>query len=246
MVPSLSLVIPAFNEERRLPAALRAVEDFQAVSPCACREIIVVDDGSSDATAACAERAKARLERAGTAVRVIRNPGNRGKGYSVRRGMLEAEGDWILFSDADLSTPLAEFDKLYRAALEGPHEIAIGSRALDRRLIGKRQPLFREASGRVFNLHMRILIGLDIADTQCGFKLFSRLAGQAIATRQRIDRFGFDVEQLLLARKLGFTVAEVPVRWNNADDSSVTLTDGLKAFADLWIVKWNDLSGRYS
>ncbi len=245
-MPSLSLVIPAFNEERRMPNAFGAVEKFRAVASCICSEVIVVDDGSTDATAICAEPARERLERSGTAVRVLRNATNRGKGFSVRRGMLEARGEWILFSDADLSTPLGEFERLYAAAMEGSHEIAIGSRALDRTLIGERQPRYREISGRAFNLHMRILLGLDFADTQCGFKLFSRQAGHTIARKQRIERFGFDVEQLLLAHRLGFTTVEVPVHWNNADDSSVALLDGLKAFTDVWSVKWHDFRGRYS
>ncbi len=244
-MPSLSIVIPAYNEERRLPAALRAVRGFNAESPCTCTEVIVVDDGSTDGTSSCAESARPDLESGGTAVRLFRNRTNRGKGYSVRRGMLEASGDWILFSDADLSTPLQEFEKLYRAATQDCHDVAIGSRALDRSLVGRHQSRFREVSGRLFNLHMRLLIGLAIKDTQCGFKLFSQRAGHSIAARQRIDRFGFDVEQLLLARKLGFTIAEVPVLWNNADGSSVTLMDGLKAFADIWAVKWNEVTGRY-
>lgn len=245
-MPSLTLVIPAYNEARRLPAALRAVESFRGGGHCALTEVIVVDDGSSDGTAEHAEQARPSLAGAGIELRVIPNPENRGKGYSVRRGMLGARGDWILFSDADLSTPLAELDKLYLAVSDGSHQIAIGSRALDRSLIGRHQPRFREVSGRLFNLLMRLLLRLEIRDTQCGFKLFSRHAARRIAARQRIDRFGFDVEQMLLAQRLGFTVAEVPVRWSNADGSSVQLLDGLKAFADLWAVKWNDLLGRYS
>ncbi len=245
-MPSLSLVIPAYNEERRLPAAFREVETFKRHASCACAEVIVVDDGSTDATSACAEQARADLERSGTVVKVVRNPSNCGKGFSVRRGMLEATGDWILFSDADLSTPLGEFEKLYSAALHGCHEVAVGSRALDRTLIGERQPVYRELSGRMFNLYVRVLLGLDFADTQCGFKLFSRQAGHEIARRQRIEGFGFDVEQLLLAHELGFRAVEVPVRWNNADRSSVAVRDGLKAFADVWVVWWNKDRGRYS
>ena len=243
---SLSLVIPAYNEARRLPATLRNVGAFVSGAPYEQFEVIVVDDGSSDTTAECAAAATDALAPLGATLRVLRNGRNRGKGYSVRRGMREARSDWILFSDADLSTPLPELEKLLSAASSGGHEIAIGSRGVDRSLIGVRQPLHREVAGRIYNLHMRILTGLDIADSQCGFKLFSRAAARQIAAKQRIERFGFDVEQLYLARKMGFSVAEVPVRWDDTAGSSVGMIDGLKAFLDLWAVKWNDVRGFYS
>lgn len=242
---SLSLVIPAYNEARRLPSALNRVAAFVSGAPYELTEVIVVDDGSSDATAGCASAATDALARAGATPRILHNGRNRGKGFSVRRGMREARGDWILFSDADLSTPLAELEKLMDAASAGGHEIAIGSRGVDRSLIGVRQPLHREFAGRIFNLQMRALTGLDIADSQCGFKLFSRAAARQIAAKQRIERFGFDVEQLYLARKMGFTIAEVPVRWDDSAGSTVGIFDGLRAFVDLWAVKWNDLRGLY-
>ena len=245
-MPSLSLVIPAYNEARRLPSTLRSVAQHLSNGSFERAEVIVVDDGSSDGTESAATGAAESLERAGAPLRVVRNATNRGKGYSVRRGMLEARYEWVLFSDADLSAPIAEIEKLMRAATEGDCEIAIGSRALDRNLIGVRQPLYREAVGRLFNLNARLLTGLEIADTQCGFKLFRRKAARAVASKQRLERFGFDVEQLFLARKLGFRVAEVPVRWNDAPNSSVGLAAGLGAFADVWRVRWNDWTGRYN
>ena len=208
--------------------------------------MLVVDDGSVDRTADCARREKRLLEEVGATLRVLANPANRGKGYSVRRGMREAQHEWVLFSDADLSAPIEELDKLLEASSTGGHQVAIGSRALDRSLIGVHQPQHRELFGRVFNLWVRLLTGLNIADTQCGFKLFTRQAARQIAAKQQLERFGFDVEQLYLARKLGFTIAEVPVRWNNAAGSSVGWADGLAAFADVWKVKCNDWAKRYS
>ena len=244
-MPSLSLVIPAFNEAERLPAAIRSIARYLPSAPFERVELIVVDDGSGDGTATAAASAKPQLDAIGSSLRVLRNVGNRGKGFSVRRGMLEAAHEWVLFSDADLSAPISEVEQLMQAATSGGHDIAIGSRAIDRSLIGVRQPWYREFVGRAFNLNVRLLTGLQIADTQCGFKLFTHRAAKQIAAKQRTERFGFDVEQLYLARKLGFSVSEVPVRWNDEAGSSVTLGSGLQAFADVWRVKWNDLAGRY-
>lgn len=245
-MPSLSLVIPAYNESHRLPATFRSIAKYLGGAQFERTELLVVDDGSTDRTAECAWRERPILERAGATLRILSNPGNRGKGYSVRRGMREAQHEWVLFCDADLSAPIEEIGKLLEASAAGGHQVAIGSRALDRSLIGVRQPQYRELFGRVFNIWVRGLTGLNIADTQCGFKLFTREAAREIAAKQRLERFGFDVEQLYLARKLGFTVAEVPVRWNNASDSSVRWADGLAAFADVWKVKCNDWAKRYS
>ena len=244
-MPSLSLVIPAYNESRRISDSLRSIGRYLETSAFDPVEVIVVDDGSRDGTAEAAISASQAIRAGGGELRVISNPDNRGKGYSVRRAMQAAHHDWLLCSDADLSTPITELDRLIAAAGEGGYDIAIGSRALDRSLIGERQPLYRETLGRVFNLNVRLLTGLPIADTQCGFKLFSRQAAQQIAAKQRLAGFGFDVEQLFLARKLGFGITEIAVRWNNDAASSVTLRSGLKAFADVWRVKWNDWTGRY-
>lgn len=243
---SLSLVIPAFNEEKRLPATMRSIAEYLPGAPFEQVEVIIVDDGSQDGTVLTATSARPKLDEIGTSLRVLRNEGNKGKGFSVRRGMIEAAHEWVMFSDADLSAPITEMEKLVQAAMSGGHDLAIGSRAIDRSLIGIRQPWHRELVGRAFNLNVRLLTGLRISDTQCGFKLFTHRAAKQIAARQQTERFGFDVEQLYIARKLGFTVAEVPVRWNNEANSSVRLGDGMQAFADVWRVKWYDLAGRYS
>jgi len=241
-LPFLSIVIPAYNEAARLPATLQTVLDYLDRAWTRQFEILVVDDGSYDGTAACVkEAARARAE-----LRLLRNPGNRGKGYSVRHGMLKARGQWVLFTDADLSAPIEEIEKLWEAVQREEAAIAIGSRALDRSLIGVHQPWWREWAGRIFNLFMRVLVGLPFRDTQCGFKLFRRDAVKAIFPRQRIERFGFDVEVLYLARKLGFKTVEVPVRWNHAEGTRVSmLRDSLDMFLDLLRVRWNWYRGVY-
>jgi glycosyltransferase involved in cell wall biosynthesis len=178
-------------------------------------------------------------------VRVLRNPGNRGKGYSVRHGMMEARGEWRLFTDADLSAPIEELEKLWEAMQRDGSQVAIGSRALDRSLIGVHQPSIREGAGRVFNAVMRAVVGLQIADTQCGFKLFQGAAALRIFPLQQLERFGFDVEILFIAKKQGFRISEVPVRWNHVDGSKVGMLTGLHAFSELAAVRWNNLKGKY-
>ena len=181
---SISIIIPAYNEDRRLPSTLEKIQRYLRQSSWDFAEIVVVDDGSRDATGEVARRSGARL---------IANPGNRGKGYTVRQGMLEARGEWALFCDADLSSPIEELDKLWSAAEREQAAVAIGSRALDRSLIGVPQPFFRDRVGRFFNLAMRLVTGLPFRDTQCGFKLFDAGAAQAIFSRQLLNGFGFDV-----------------------------------------------------
>ncbi len=245
-MPSLSLVIPAYNEEKRLPPSLERIAEYLGAAGIDAVEVLVVNDGSRDRTFEVAEQAAPLFENIGVAYRVLENPGNRGKGYSVRHGMREARHDWILFTDADLSAPIEEAGKLLNAVNEGQYTVAIGSRALDRSLIGVHQPLFRELSGRAFNLVVRLFTGLALADTQCGFKLYSKQAARDVAARQQLERFGFDVEQLFLAKKMGHKIAEVPVRWNDVEGTTVGTLDGISAFADVWKVRWNDLTGKYS
>ncbi len=229
--PALSLVIPAFNEEKRLPVALaRIAEWLRSHTPPLASEVLVVDDGSSDRTAAVAEKTAAGL---GLSFRVIRLPENRGKGAAVRAGVLEATGAHVLVTDADLSTPIEELDKLLSAGAP----VAIGSRGVDTTLVKERQSLFRVASGRVFNLLVRLLVVSGIRDTQCGFKLFSRDAAREVFSRATVDRFAFDVEALLLARRLGYRIAEVPVLWFNSPDTRVGLGGGLEAFATLFRIR---------
>jgi glycosyltransferase involved in cell wall biosynthesis len=239
------VVIPAYNEEARLLPTLDRTAEYLSSAGFASAEVVVVDDGSTDQTADLVRQAAPRLERPGLPVRVISNPGNRGKGYSVRNGMRHSKADWVLFSDADLSAPIEEFDKLWQAVEQDGVDVAIGSRALDRSLIGERQPLFREVSGRIFNLAVRIVTRLPFADTQCGFKLFSRRAADLVAGKQLIERFGFDVEQLYLARHFGFMIREVPVRWNDVEGTKVSTLSGVDAFVDVAKVRWNSLSGKY-
>lgn len=239
------MVIPAYNEEARLLPTLQRTAEYLSAAGFASTEILVIDDGSTDGTADVVRHAAPRLEKPGLALRVISNPGNRGKGYSVRNGMRSSTADWVLFSDADLSAPIEEFDKLWQAVEQDGFDVAIGSRALDRSLIGERQPLFREVSGRIFNLAVRIVTRLPFADTQCGFKLFSRKAADLVAGKQLVDRFGFDVEQLYLARHFGFHIKEVPVRWNDVEGTKVSTLSGVDAFVDVARVRWNSLSGKY-
>ncbi len=195
-----------------------------------------MDDGSRDATVAAAES---------VGVRVLRNPGNRGKGYSVRHGMLEAKGEWALFSDADLSSPIEEIERLWSAAGREHAQVAIGSRAVDRSMVGVHQPIFRETMGRIFNLTMRMVTGLPFRDTQCGFKLFETTAAREIFRRQLLDGFGFDVEVLYIAGRLGYRTLEVPVRWNDVAGTKVSAWRGIKAFWDPAQVRWNGIRRKY-
>lgn len=233
---SISIIIPAYNEETRLPATLKTVQAWLASTPWEFSEIVVVNDGSRDRTAGVAKDA-------GT--RVLENPGNRGKGYSVRHGVLEAKGEWILFTDADLSSPIEELTKLWAAAEREKAQVAIGSRAVDRSLVGVHQPLAREMVGRLFNLVMRAITGLPFHDTQCGFKLFEARAASEVFKRQLLDGFGFDVEILYIAQQLGYRALEVPVRWDNVAGTKVSMWRGAAAFLEPIAIRWNGLTGKY-
>ncbi len=235
--PFLSIVIPAYNEAGRIADSLEAIQKYVLRKEFPV-ETIVVDDGSTDDTVGIAS--------AYPEVRVLRNKGNRGKGFSVRHGVLEAQGELILFTDADLSAPIEEADKLL-AALESSHaDAVVGSRALERKLIGTHQSPFREWGGRFFNLLVRIATGLDIHDTQCGFKLFRRSTTRLAFERQRVERFGFDPEILFLIERGGGKVVEVPVRWNHNPATKVHyLRDSLHMSLDLVILRWRALTGQY-
>jgi glycosyltransferase involved in cell wall biosynthesis len=232
-------VVPAYNEAARFPITLPQLATFCEKHGSV--ELLVVDDGSRDNTGGMIED----FARGRTYVRLLKNPGNRGKGYSVRHGMREAQGDWILSTDADLSSPIEEVEKLLSAVERDGAAAAIGSRALDRSLVGVHQSAMREWSGRAFNIVMRLATGLPFRDTQCGFKLFRRDAARTIFERQRLEGFGFDVEDLMIARLHGFKVVEVPVRWNNVEGTKVSALNGARAFWDLVIVRWHQVCGRY-
>jgi glycosyltransferase involved in cell wall biosynthesis len=237
---SLSIVIPAYNEEKRLPSSLDTILDFVG-DRYEFVEIVVVDDGSRDGTAECVRE----YARNHPSVRLLQNPGNRGKGYAVRHGMLAAKGEWALLTDADLSSPISEIDKLIAAIERENAAVAIGSRALDRSLVGVHQPAGREYAGRIFNLIMRMITGLPFSDTQCGFKLFRSDVIQRIFPKQQLEGFAFDVENLFLARLFNFKVVEVPVRWNNVEGTKVSLWQGLDSFLDPLRVRWFQLTGKY-
>ena len=233
--PALSLVIPAYNEEARLPATLARVLAWVTRRGDS-TEVLVVDDGSQDKTAAIAGKLLAGRGR------VLTGEPNRGKGYAVRRGLLAARGRTVLISDADLSTPIEEHDKL-RAALDAGAQLAIGSRALHGS-VGQ-SPL-RQLMGKTFNRIMRGMTGLSIQDTQCGFKLLERAAVRPIVERMVVDRFAFDVELLFLCVRSGLRVEEVPVRWQNAEGSKVGLVgDPLNMLWDVARVRWRYSRGLY-
>jgi len=235
-----SIVIPAYNESKRLGATLEKVLAYVRQQAWDA-EIIVVNDGSRDNTAEIARG----FAKNNHAVRLVENPGNRGKGYSVRNGMLNARGDIVLFSDADLSSPIEEMPKLLQALAAGA-DIAIGSRWLRAELQTQRQSLHRQLFGRIFNLLLRIILGLQFKDTQCGFKAFTRRAAQTILPLQRIERWGFDPEILFLARKFGFKVEEVPVRWGHSGGTRINpLLDGARMGEEMLRVRWYDLTGKY-
>jgi dolichyl-phosphate beta-glucosyltransferase len=236
----LSIVIPSYNEELRLPATLERIAEYLATIALR-TEVVVVDDGSRDRTAAVAESFRSKLP----GLRVLSNGSNRGKGYSVRHGMLEACGHIVLFTDADLSAPIEESDKLV-AALKQGYDVAIGSRAMDRSLISTHESLFREFAGIIFNKIVRVVLRLPFVDTQCGFKAFRRDRCRIIFEQQRIEGFGFDPELLYLARHHGLKSIEIPVRWGHSPATKVNmLSDSMKMFVDIFAIRWNALRGRY-
>lgn len=241
--PKLSIIIPAYNEETRLPRALGRIREYFSARSGGLDdiEVLIVDDGSSDATAQIAQEWSHRIP----GWRLVSNGENRGKGYSVRHGMLEARGRIALFTDADLSSPIEESEKLL-AALASGADLAIGSRAIDRSLIAVRQARYRELAGIIFNGFVRIFTGLDFHDTQCGFKAFLREPSRIVFEQQRIEGFGFDPEILFLAKRHGLRGAEIPVRWAHDAATKVhVLHDSVRMFADLVVIRWNALLGRY-
>jgi len=242
--PWISVVVPAFNEEVRLRSTLEKIDHYLGDRQVGC-EIIVVDDGSSDRTAEIARDYAGDCAR-NCSVRVFSNKTNRGKGYSVRRGMLESRGTYALFTDADLSSPIEEVVRLEQCVISGANDIAIGSRDIPGSKVEVHQSWLRENAGRVFNWIVRLSTGLPFLDTQCGFKFFKMDVCRKIFERQRLERFAFDVEILYVAAKWGLRTAEVPVVWRHAEGSKVRLfPDAPLTAVDLLRIRWSDLRGLY-
>ena len=240
----LSIVIPAYNEEERLGSSLERILHY--LKPRSLPfELVVVDDGSEDRTLQIAQEFgdKGNPE---WGLRLFVNDGNRGKGYSVRRGMLEAQGTYALLTDADLSSPIEEISKLEKEVVEGSCDIAFGSRDLKESDVQVRQSWFRESSGKIFNRMVRLSTGLPYADTQCGFKLFKMSSCRELFRKQTIEGLSFDVEILYMARNRGLTLKEVPVIWRHSEGSRVRFApDAFQMAWDLFRIRWNDVSGRY-
>lgn len=240
-LPSISIVIPAYNESARIGATLPQV--------VACirehgwnAEVIVVNDGSKDTTS----RLVLDFAMHAREVRLLENPGNCGKGFSVRNGLLHARGEIVMFTDADLSAPIAEAELLFTAIRNGA-DIAIGSRWLERSRQKHRQPIYRQFFGRCFNLITRVVMGLPFYDTQCGFKAFTRDAAQTVFQLQTIERWGFDPEILFIALKRHLRIDEVPVTWGHDERSRISyLKDGLHMIGEVAVIRWNALLGRYN
>jgi glycosyltransferase involved in cell wall biosynthesis len=237
---TFSIVLPAYNEATRIAASLEKVMHY-AEQRGVSTEVIVVNDGSTDNTAQIVRD----YSQQHPLLRLVENPGNRGKGYSVRNGMLHATGDVLLFSDADLSSPIEEADKLF-AAIQNGADIAIGSRWIDPRLQKKRQPFYRQVFGRAFNLALRMILGLNFKDTQCGFKAFNRRSAEIVFPQQKIERWGFDPELLYLAKRSQLRISEVPVAWSHREGTRINpLKDGFRMVLELFKIRWNAISGKY-
>jgi len=237
--PALAIIIPAYNEERRLPPTLEKISAWLGIRSLPA-EILVVDDGSTDATTRVVADFSVRLP----GLRLVSNGRNYGKGYSVRHGMLEARAPIALFTDADLSAPIEEADKLL-AALETA-DVAFGSRAVNRKLISVHQSPFREVAGILFNKVVQLVLWVPFVDTQCGFKAFRLERARILFEQQRIERFGFDPELLFLAKRHGLRAVEIPVRWAHDPHTKVNVyRDSLLMLLDLFFIRLNALCGRY-
>lgn len=238
----LSIIVPAYNEEGRIGRTLEETlqylerQDYDS-------ELIVINDGSRDRTSQVVE---SYIEKFGSRLRLLENPGNRGKGYSVRAGMLEGRGEILLFFDADLSTPLSEVEQVLAPIRDNQYDIVFGSRGIDRSMIGTHQSKLRELTGQIGNLIQFIFTGLRFRDTQCGFKAFRRQAAQSVFPLQRIEGFGFDPEVLFIAKTQGWRLLEVPVRWNHVEGSKVhPIGTPLKVLLEVMSIRYNAIRGRY-
>lgn len=240
--PYYSIIVPAYNEAERIGVSLERILAHIAAANWSA-EIIVVNDGSRDNTSAVVNQFVRRYP----AVHLLENPGNRGKGYTVRNGMMNASGQVLLFTDADLSSPIEEAAKLFAFIERGEADIAIGSRYLARHMQTRKQPLYRRILGRTFNLALRSILGLSYVDTQCGFKAFSRSAAMAVFPAMKIEGWGFDPEILFLAKRYGLRVVEVPVSWAHDHRSKINpMLDGARMFSELMRVRLNSITGKYA
>jgi dolichyl-phosphate beta-glucosyltransferase len=243
MIPTISIVIPAYEEEDRLSTPLRQIFAFVKAENLSA-EVIVVDDGSKDQTAETAEKVCAEFPEIQS--KVVRYEENRGKGFAVKTGFLASRADIAIFSDADLSTPIEELYKLVEPIQKGEYDVAFGSRALDRTLIGTHQPWRREQGGKVMNLIIRTMSGLKFFDTQCGFKAFNMKKFRPLLDLMTIDRFGFDVEFLFVAQYHKLRLKEIPVRWNNVEGSKVSVfRDTRRMISELSQIRRNAKTGTY-
>lgn len=238
----ISIIIPAYEESKRIGDSIRQILTYVQNEKINA-ELIVVDDGSKDTTTEVSQKICAEFPDLQT--KVIRYEENRGKGFAVKTGLLAAQGDIALFSDADLSTPIEELPKLVEPIQDNKYDVTFGSRALDRSLIGTHQPWRREQSGKVFNLIVRTLTGLPFWDTQCGFKAFNMQKFRPLLKLMTIDRFGFDVEFLYVAYFKGLRLKEIPVRWNDAEGSKLGFRTGLYAFREVYQIRKNAKKGVY-
>jgi len=236
----LSVIIPAFNEEKRLPKTLREIDEYLREQSFEF-EIIVVSDGSTDRTCEVVENLKSQIPN----LKLICEKINRGKGYGVKVGMLNAKGKYRLFTDADNSTPISEIEKFW-AEFEKGADIVIASRDIKGAILDPPQPLFRRFVGEVFKYLRKIIVGLwEIEDTQCGFKCFKGEAAEKIFPKAKIEKFAFDPEILLIAKKMGFKIKEVPVYWKNDLQSKVKFKSMIKMLIDLFKIRFNFLKGEY-
>jgi dolichyl-phosphate beta-glucosyltransferase len=239
----ISIIVPAYQESERIGDSLKQILQY-VLSQHLNAEIIVVDDGSKDTTSDVARVACANFPEVQT--QVIRYEENRGKGFAVKTGLLAASGEIAVFSDADLSTPIEELPKLISPIESGEFDVTIGSRALNRELIGNRQPWRREQGGKVFNLIVRLATKLPFWDTQCGFKAFRMSKFRPLLSAMKIDRFGFDVEFLFVANLAKLKIKEVPVVWNHCDGTTISVfRDSTRMFREVNQIRQNEKKGFY-
>jgi len=239
----LSVIVPVYNEEKRVSKTLKEAFAYLKAKRITA-EVIVVDDGSSDKTVEVVGRFK-KMATPKQTLKILKHTINKGKGAAVKTGALTAKGNIVLYMDADNATPLSEYEK-FKPAFKNNVDVIVGSRAIDRKQVKVHQPLYREIIGRIGNIIIQLLVVPGISDTQCGFKAFTHNAAKTIFPLQTIERFGFDVELLYIARKRRFSMLETSVIWRDDPNTRVNaLRDSIRTFTELFIIRWNDLKGLY-